>query len=233
LSWTAPTPLANCTVSSYIIYGGTTANPTTQVGTSTGTTFTNSGLAASTTYYYTVAAVDAFGTSPVSAQVSGKTLASGDFIAIACGGPAESDASGGDANFVADKDFSGGGDNSHTTHTINLTQPGANAAPMGVYQYGRAGVTTYTIPGMTAGSSHSVLLHFSENYYSAKGKRVFNVAINGTSALADFDIYATAGAQYTAVEETFTATANSAGDIVIAFTKGTADQPLIDGIEIR
>ncbi len=233
LSWTAPTPPANCTVSSYIIYGGTTANPTTQVGTSTGTTFTNSGLAASTTYYYTVAAVDAFGTSPVSAQVSGKTLASGDFIAIACGGPAESDASGGDANFVADKDFSGGGDNSHTTHTINLTQPGANAAPMGVYQYGRAGVTTYTIPGMTAGSSHSVLLHFSENYYSAKGKRVFNVAINGTSALADFDIYATAGAQYTAVEETFTATANSAGDIVIAFTKGTADQPLIDGIEIR
>ncbi len=233
LSWTAPTPPANCTVSSYIVYGGTTANPTTQVGTATGTTFTNSGLTASTTYYYTVAAVDAFGTSPASAQVSDKTLAAGDFIAIAAGGPAESDASGGDANFVADVDFSGGGDNSHTTHTINLTQPGANAAPMGVYQYGRAGVSTYTIPGMTAGSSHSVLLHFSENYFSAAGKRVFNVAINNTSVLSNFDIYATAGAEYTAVEKTFTASANSAGDIVIAFTVGTANQPLIDGIEIR
>ena len=122
---------------------------------------------------------------------------------------------------------------SHTTNTINLTQPGANAAPMGVYQYGRAGVTTYTIPGMVAGSSHSVLLHFSENYYSAAGKRVFNVAINGTTVLSDFDIYKTAGAQYAALVETFTATANSSGDIVIAFTNGTADQPLIDGIEIR
>jgi hypothetical protein len=166
--------------------------------------------------------------------MSDKTSAStGDFIAIAAGGPAESDASGGDANFVADVDFSGGGDNSHTSHTINLTQPGANAAPMGVYQYGRAGVTTYTVPGMVAGSTHSVLLHFSENYYSAAGKRVFNVAINGTTVLSDFDIYKTVGAQYAALVETFTAIANSSGDIVIAFTKGTADQPLVDGIEIR
>jgi hypothetical protein len=181
-----------------------------------------------------VAAVDAFGTSAASTIISDKTSApTGDFIAIAAGGPAESDASGGDANFVADEYFSGGGDNTHTTKTINLTQPGANAAPMGVYQYGRAGKTTYTIPGLVAGSTHSVLLHFSENYYSAKGKRVFNVAINNTTVLSDFDIYATAGAEFTAVEETFTTTANSSGDIVIALTDGTADQPLIMGIEIR
>ena len=104
---------------------------------------------------------------------------------------------------------------------------------MGVYQYGRAGVTTYTIPGMTAGSSYTVLLHFAEKYFTATGKRVFNVAINDTTVLSDFDIYKTAGAEYTAVEETFTATANSSGDIVIAFTNGTANQPLIMGIEIR
>jgi bifunctional ADP-heptose synthase (sugar kinase/adenylyltransferase) len=86
---------------------------------------------------------------------------------------------------------------------------------------------------MVAGSQHTVLLHFSENYFTAKGKRVFNVAINGTTVLSDFDIYATAGAEYKALVETFTATANSSGDIVIAFTKGTADQALIMGIEIR
>jgi len=237
LSWTAPTPPTGCTISAYVVDDGTSSPPTTVASSGvTGTTYTVSGLAASTTYYFSVAAVDADGTSEASSIVSDKTSASGtgtDFIAIACGGPAESDASGGDANFAADEDFSGGGDNSHTTHTINLTQPGSNAAPMGVYQYGRAGVTTYTIPGMTAGSSHTVLLHFAENYFTATGKRVFNVAINDTTVLSDFDIYKTAGAEYTAVEETFTATANSSGDIVIAFTDGTANQPLIMGIEIR
>jgi hypothetical protein len=237
LSWTAPTPPANCTVSSYVVDDGTASPPTTVAASGvTGTTYTVTGLAASTTYYFTVAAVDGFGTSPASAQVSDTTssgVTGADFIAIACGGPAESDASGGDADFVADLYFSGGGDNTHTSHTINLTQPGANAAPMGVYQYGRAGVTTYTIPGMVAGSTHSVLLHFSENYFTAAGKRVFNVAINGTTVLSDFDIYKTVGAQYAALEETFTATASSSGDIVIAFTDGTANQSLIMGIEIR
>jgi hypothetical protein len=199
----------------------------------TGTTYTVSGLAASTTYYFSVAAVDAYGTSAASTIISDKTSAStGDFIAIACGGPAESNSGGGDASFVADEDFSGGGDNSHTTHTINLTQPGANAAPMGVYQYGRAGVTTYTIPGMVANSQHTVLLHFAETYFSAAGKRVFNVSINGTKVLTNLDVYATVG-EYAALVETFTATANSSGDIVIAFTDGTANQPLIMGIEIR
>jgi fibronectin type 3 domain-containing protein len=154
-------------------------------------------------------------------------------VAIASGGPAESNASGGDASFVADEYFSGGGDNTHASHTINLSQPGANAAPMGVYQYGRAGATTYTIPNLAAGSSYTVLLHFSENYFTATGKRVFNVAINGTTVLSNFDIYQTVGAQYAALVETFTATANSSGDIVIALTNGTANQPLIMGIEIR
>jgi hypothetical protein len=235
LSWTAPTPPTGCTVSSYVVDDGTASPPTTVAASGlTGTTYTVSGLAASTTYYFSVAAVDGAGTSAASTIISDETSGStGDFIAIAAGGPAESDANGGDANFVADEDFSGGGDNTHTTKTINLTQPGSNAAPMAVYQYGRTGVTTYTIPGMVAGSTHSVLLHFSENYYSAAAKREFNVAINNTTVLTNFDIYKTAGGEYTAVVETFSATANSSGQIVIAFTKGADDQPLIDGIEIR
>jgi hypothetical protein len=107
-----------------------------------------------------------------------------------------------------------------------------NAAPMAVYQSERAGTFTYTIPGMVAGSQHTVLLHFAETYFSAAGGRVFNVAINGTTVLSNFDIYATAGKNKALVEQ-FTATANSSGQIVIAYTNGTKDQPKSSGIEIR
>jgi fibronectin type 3 domain-containing protein len=235
LSWSADTPPANCTISSYTIYGGTTANPTTVIASAvTGTTYANTGLAASTTYYYVVKAVDADGTSTASTQASTQTLASGstEIVAIAAGGPAESNSGGGDYSFVADEDFSGGGDNAVSSATINLTQPGTNAAPMAVYQHARAGVFTYTIPGLAAGSSYSVLLHFAETYFTAKGDREFNVAINGTTVLTNLDIYNTVG-KNAALLETFTATANSSGQIVIVFTTGAADQPLVSGIEIR
>ena len=155
-----------------------------------------------------------------------------EIVAIAAGGPAESNSGGGDYSFVADEDFVGGGAGSSTTHTINLTQPGVNAAPMGVYQHQHNGAVTYTIPGLTTGSSYTVLLHFSELYWTAAAKRAFNVAINGTTVLTNLDIYATVG-EYAALVETFTATANSSGQIVIAFSAGTHDQPAVAGIEIR
>jgi fibronectin type 3 domain-containing protein len=235
LSWGAVTPPANCSISSYTVYGGTTANPTAVIaGGVTGTTYSNTGLTASTTYYYIVKAVDADGTSAASAQASAETQppTGGEIVAIAAGGPAESNSGGGDYSFVADEDFSGGGDNSAVTATINLTQPGTNAAPMAVYQHGRAGIFTYTIPNLTAGTQYTVLLHFAETYFTAKGDRVFNVAINGTTVLSNFDIFAAVGKDAALVEQ-FTATANSSGDIVIAFTNGTADQPLVMGIEVR
>jgi hypothetical protein len=234
LSWTAVTPPANCAISSYNVYGGTTANPTTLLASlNSGTTYTNTGLAASTLYYYAVKAVDADGASAAATAQTTTLPASGaEVVAIAAGGPAENNSGGGDYSFVTDEDFSGGGDNSVTTATINLTQPGADAAPMAVYQHGRAGTFTYTIPSLTPGTSYTVLLHFAETYFTAKGDRVFNVAINQTTVLSNFDIYAAVGVNAALVEQ-FTAAANSSGDIVIAFTNGTADQPLLMGIEVR
>jgi len=240
LSWSAVTPPANCTISSYSVYRSTTSGFTAGSGNLiasgvTTTSYSNTGLSASTAYYYVVEAVDTFGTSAASTQATATTQAAGtgtEIVAIAAGGPAESNSGGGDFSFVADEDFSGGGDNGAVTATINLTQPGANAAPMGVYQHGRAGVSTYTIPGLTVGSTYAVLLHFAETYFTAAGSREFNVAINGTTVLTNLDVFAAVG-KNAALLETFTATANSSGQIVIAFTIGAANQPLVMGIEIR
>jgi trimeric autotransporter adhesin len=239
LSWTAVTPPANCSIGSYKVYGSTTSGFTpgssNLITTTTGTTYSNTGLAASTKYYYVVEAVDVDGTSAASAQQSATTQAasgSTEVVAIAAGGPAQSNSGGGDYSFVADEDFTGGGANSPVTATISLTQPGANAAPMGVYQYGRAGISTYTIPGLTAGSTYTVLLHFAETYFTAAGSREFNVAINGTTVLTNLDVYGAVGKD-AALVETFNTTANSSGLIVIAFTAGAANQPVVMGIEVR
>jgi hypothetical protein len=65
LSWNASTPGANCSITGYRVYqnGVQTAAPT-------GTTASLSGLAPSTTYSFTVAAVNAFGASAQSAALS-------------------------------------------------------------------------------------------------------------------------------------------------------------------
>jgi len=240
LSWTAVTPPANCTIGSYSVYGSTTSGFTPSssnliAGEVTGTTYTNTGLTASTTYYYKVEAVDADGTSAASTQASATTqaAASTGYVSINAGGPAESNASGGDNSFVADEDYSAGGTTYAVTNTITIPASVATtAAPAAVYQSARQGVVTYTIPGLTAGTSYIVRLHFAELYFSAAGDREFNVAINGVAVLTNFDIYATARANYTAVVEQYTATANSSGQIVIAFTDGAVNQPMFNGIEV-
>jgi hypothetical protein len=100
-----------------------------------------------------------------------------------------------------------------------------------VYQAERYGTSTYTFPSLTAGAQYTVRLHFAELYWTATGKRKFNVIINGTTVLSSFDIYATAGARYKAVVREFTATANASGQIVLNFNTVT-DNASIEGIQI-
>jgi len=50
--------------------------------------------------------------------------------------------------------------------------------------------------------------------------------------LTNLDIYGTVGKD-AALLETFNTTANSSGQIVIAFISGAANQPVVMGIEIR
>ena len=99
--------------------------------------------------------------------------------------------------FSADK-FSSGGTARTVTNTITITGI-TNPAPQAVYQSERFGTTTYTIPSLTPSASYTVRLHFAELFQTAAGKRVFNVLINGTTVLSNFDIFATAGAAFKAV----------------------------------
>jgi len=226
LSWTAST--SACSVS-YNLFRSTTSGFTPSAsnqlaGNVSGTSFSDTGLAASTTYFYVIVAANPGGTSGPSNQATAATKAgTTGGVQINSGGPAVSP-------FAADMDFTGGAI-IHHANTIDLSGV-TNPAPMAVYQTARIGSFKYTIPGFTAGSSHTVRLHFAETYWTAAGLRIFNVTINGTQVLTNFDIFAAAGAKNKALSEQFAANANASGQIVITFTP-VKDNSLVSAIEVQ
>ncbi len=139
-------------------------------------------------------------------------------------------------SFVADTDFNMGSTTGSTTATIN-TSAVTNPAPQAVYQTRRTGShrasLVYTIPNLTAGVTYSVRLHFAETLWTASGQRVLNVSINNTPVLSNFDVFRAAGGANKAIAQQFTATANGSGQIVIAFSYGSAGNPMVSGIEIH
>jgi len=222
LSWNASTGTAPIT---YSVFRGTTAggeNATAVATSLTSTSFTDTGLATGTTYYYKVSATNAAATTAQSGEASAKTLT--PVLQINAGGGAV-------APFVADTGFSGG--NQFSSSATIDTSGVASPAPQAVYQDVRwAPSFTYTITGLTPGSSYLVRVHFCELSFTAAGQRVFNVAINGTNVLSNFDIVATAGAQNKAAIKAVTSAADSSGRITIEFSRGSADNPEIAALEI-
>ena len=230
LNWTASTAPSGCTVDSYNVFRSTTpgftpASANQIAGGVTTTTFNDATAVCNTTYYYVVEALDSDGASTPSNQGSATTgvcpVTSG--VEINSGGPAVTP-------FIADADFAGGGTIDHA-NTIDLSGV-TNPAPMAVYQSGRTGNFTYTISGFSPGSSHTVRLHFAETYFKTAGSRTFNVSINGTRVLTNFDIFAAAGAMNRALIEQFTQPASPTGDYVITFSS-VINNSLVSGIEIQ
>jgi hypothetical protein len=140
-------------------------------------------------------------------------------------------------NFLADTDETGG---SSYTSTLSVdTSAVTNPAPQTVYQSVRYGNFSYTIPNLNPNTDYTVRLHFNELYWGTEnsenqggiGSRVFNVDINGTNVLNNFDIFATAGGADKAIVKPFTATADAQGKITIQFTTVT-DNAMVNGIEI-
>ncbi len=196
--------------------------PYATVGSSDVNSFTDTSAANCLSYYYVVTATNSLGQSTNSSE---QAVAQGAFaVAVNIGGTAT-------GQFVADANVSGGTIAAPTASAIDTTGV-INPAPQPVYQTERYGNFTYTLGGLTSGISYKVRLHFVEYYWNAANARKFNVAINGTTVLANYDIFAAAGGQNKAIVREFNSSPNGSGQIIIAYTAGTADQPKASGIEV-
>ena len=235
LSWTASTTSGV----TYSIFRSTTTPFTPsagdQIGPSvSGTSYSDSGLATNTSYYYAVEATDSGGSSAATLASATTQSASGggggtDVVTIDAGSPAAV------GSYVADTTCNAGAEYD-PGQTITIPVAIASiAAPEKVYESACQGAVTYTIGGLVSGNSYTVVLHFAELYFPSAGSREFNVAINGTpvAALQNFDIVAATGARFTAVVEKVPNIVAANGKIVISFTNGAKDQPMINGIEIQ
>ena len=122
-----------------------------------------------------------------------------------------------------------------TSNVINLTAV-TDGAPQAVFQTARNGYSngtlTYTVTGLSAGTTYGVNMDFAEIWYSSAGSREFDAAINGTAVLTNFDIFAAAGGKFIGITKSFSTVANTQGDIVISLTRGIKDFPQINGFQI-
>ncbi len=151
-------------------------------------------------------------------------------------GTIAADDSGGPLGFIDDTDFSGDTPNAGFTissstaiDTSGVTDP----LPQAVYQTAHSDIAfTYTLPNLTPGASYTLRLDFADLIYNAAGQQQFDVNANGTTVLSNFDIFAEAGGKDRAIAKDFTATANTNGQIEIAFTGATDSTAQVNAIEL-
>ena len=220
LTWSACYTATNYYIKSSATIGG----PYTTIVTTVGTRCTNAGLTIGNTYYYVVSGINTNGEGSNSAPASATT----GFSRYLTVGPAT-------GVWVNDGSYSPGGATASTTTAIDTSLLTAPVPPQSVLQNERYGSPlTYTVAGATPDMACKVTLYFTENYWTAAGQRQMNVSINGTRVLTGLDIYATAGAQFKAVQRSFTTTADGSGNITIQITNTSpaVDQAKMDGIAV-
>jgi len=205
---------------------GALANPTPI----TGTSFTDTGLAAATTYYYVVTTLKAGLQSVASGEANATTpAAAGESTRINAGGPEYTASTG--ASYRADSFSTGGATNSVSSSTaISGTNDPA------LYRDERWGQFSYAIP--VADGTYDVRFHFAELYYGVSapggpGKRVFGMDILDTPGqdIQNLDIYAQVGANAALVQTVPNVTVTD-GTLNIQSVYGSADDPQVAAIEV-
>ncbi|RPI07133.1 MAG: T9SS C-terminal target domain-containing protein [Ignavibacteriae bacterium] len=155
---------------------------------STDTSYTDTGLLASTEYTYRVKAFDAQNISGPSADVIISTPRSNNgtsLIAVNAGGSAFQSAGGIQFTGDAASGFVSGGQTYSTTAAIDHTQDDA------LYQTERYGNFSYSIP--LPNDQYNVVLKFSEIYQDNPGARVFSVTMEGNEVIHNLDLYFRSG----------------------------------------
>jgi uncharacterized repeat protein (TIGR01451 family) len=226
LSWTAPTSNGGTTITGYVVtpYIGTVAQ-TPQTFTGTATTRTVTGLTPGTAYTFTVAARGTFGT-----NVLYRVNAGGAQVAATDGGPAWT------ADDSADNPLRNSGSTANgygTAAGIDSTVP--SSTPTSIFSSERYDAAdgsemAWAFP-VASGATVKVRLYFANRYTgtSAVGARVFDVSLEGSTVLDEFDAVRAAGADQTGTMREFTVTSD--GTINIAFAH-SVENPLVNGIEI-
>ncbi|WP_146174832.1 malectin domain-containing carbohydrate-binding protein [Umezawaea tangerina] len=148
----------------------------------------------------------------------------------------------GDATFAPDAFGTGGLTETKPASAPSLPNWGPTTAhpiPADIWHTSRYLESTYAVTGLTPGATYEVRLYFMDWYFKGKpGKRVFDVAVDGTKVLTDFDIIATAiargadGTNSFGVERDFTAVVGESGTVTIDFIRGKEDQPQVNAIAL-
>jgi subtilisin family serine protease len=114
--------------------------------------------------------------------------------------------------------------------TWAVSNPILNTVSPVLYQTCRYGSFTYqyAVPNGT----YTVVLKFAEVSFNSAGGRRFNVSINNSPVLTDFDIFAAAGGEFTAIDKSFTVSVTN-GQLAIQFSTGAANLPMVNGIDIE
>ena len=139
---------------------------------------------------------------------------------VNAGGGSGTDASG--LLWSADKGYTGGS-------TWTTSSPIANTSTPWVYQTVRYGIFAYQF--FVPSGNYTVNLKFAEPTFTGVRQRMFDVVLNGSRVLADFDIVAAAGRALTAVTKSFPVTVSN-GVIDIGFYNGSANSPVVNAVEI-
>ncbi|HEV3026288.1 MAG TPA: malectin, partial [Planctomycetota bacterium] len=129
----------------------------------------------------------------------------------------------------ADADF----DTGLTATTTSAIDVGSvhGPAPQAVYQSERYGNFTYTLPNLSPSTPYTVRLHFAEFYWTTTGQRVFNVSLNGSPVLTNYDIVQDAGGPLVAIVKDFSTSSDSNGNLTISFST-VVDNAKVSGIEV-
>ena len=163
-------------------------------------------------YTFTAVATDNHGLSTTSPPVRVKVVGPGSPVyQINCGGTIVE-------NFAPDDFFTGG--SAYTSGVDVDISNVPNPPPLEVYKSVRASASSsfgYVFPSLVAGGNYTLRLHFADIFSGDVGQRIFNIDINQSRVLTNFDIIAAAGGPGIAVAREFSVSADAAGNIAVLF----------------